>query len=518
MTTPRPYPIPADEALRLQTLQSYDILDTPNEAAFDGLVRLAALICQTPIALITLVDETRQWFKAAVGLGIRETSRDAAFCAHAIVRDGTMVVTDALADERFAHNPLVLGDPYIRFYAGSPIKAANDMNLGTLCVIDRKPRTLTADQLASLEILSRQVRDELDLRKRLLELRQSEERTRAIIRNLLGGLIVVGMNGIIESINPAAERIFGYTAEELVGQPVALLVPGDVGDPQEFLRVSHRQAIGRVTEWRGRRKNGEEFPFELSMTEFKIGEERYFAGNIRDISERRAVEKLKKEFIATVSHELRTPLTAIRGSIGLLAGGVLGELPPPARSAVAIADRNTQRLLELINDILDFERLESGRMDLHLAPQPLRPVVEQALEGVRPLADQHGISFELSGDDVEVMADAFRIGQVVVNLVSNAVKFSPPHTTVKVSISANDGKATVRVEDRGRGIPAGQVEKVFERFRQVEASDSRSKGGTGLGLAISKTIVEQHGGTIGVDSVESRGSSFWFTVPIAAKP
>lgn len=510
-----PYPIPANEAERLAALRSYDVLDTPAEAAFDGLVRLAALICQTPIALISLIDEERQWFKAAIGLDVPQTSRDVAFCAHAIADDSVMVVPDALEDRRFATNPLVLAEPNIRFYAGSPLTVGDEVRLGTLCVIDRKPRTLTADQLEALDILSRQVRDELELRKRMRELQQSEQRIQAIIHNLLGGLIVVDGHAIIESVNPAAERMFGYTEAELLGRPLSLLMPAEVPDAKGFLRQATRVALGRVTEWRGRRRAGEEFPMELSLCEFTAGDERRFAGSLRDISERHAVEKLKKEFLATVSHELRTPLTAIQGSLGLLSGGALGELPATAKSAIALADRNSERLGKLINDLLDFERLDSGRMELTLVRQPLRRIIEHAVDAVRPVAAQSGIVLEVGDGDAPVLADAFRIAQVLINLLANAVKFSPRDSTVRTSVSAANGVARVEVIDEGRGIPPSHIERIFDRFRQVEASDAREKGGTGLGLAIAKSIVEQHGGTIGVESEEGRGSTFWFTLPLA---
>ncbi|MBV9495219.1 MAG: PAS domain S-box protein [Acidobacteria bacterium] len=516
MSASRSYPIPADEARRLATLKAYDILDTPAEEAFDGLVRLAALICGTPIAVMSIIDEERQWLKSAIGMKLGETARDVAFCAHAIMKDEVMIVPDALTDERFAENPLVVGEPKIRFYAGSPLKMPDTMKLGTLCVIDRKPRTLTADQLEALEILSRQVRDELELRRRMKELRESEARTTAILDSLLGGLIVVDAFGVIESMNPAAERIFGYKEAELVGQRIDRLVPSDESDPRSFLRSAFRVAIGRITEWRGRRSNGEEFPFELSLCEFEVGDERKFSGSIRDISERHAVEKMKKEFIATVSHELRTPLTSIRGSLGLLAGGVLGELSGEARAVIDVAERNTMRLLTLINDILDFERLDSGRMDLHASVQPLRTIVEQAVDGVAPIGRQQDIRLEIEDGDATVVADAFRVQQVLVNLLSNAVKFSPPHSTVRLGIVTEGTMAKVCVSDSGRGVPETDLRRIFERFRQVEASDSRSKGGTGLGLAIAKAIIEQHGGKIGVESEEGKGSTFWFTLPLAS--
>ncbi|HZS08251.1 MAG TPA: PAS domain S-box protein [Blastocatellia bacterium] len=349
------------------------------------------------------------------------------------------------------------------------------------------------------------------------ELRASEARVRAIVENSLSGLILTDERGFIQLINPAAEMIFGYTREELVGQHLALLVPASVGtDRVRFLKASREKALGRVTEWQGQRKDGEIFPFELSFYEFNTPEGRQFVGNIRDLSERHEVDRLKKEFISTVSHELRTPLTSIRGSLSLLASGTLGEIPSEAGEMLSVASRNTVRLISLINDILDLERLESGKMEMHPVTQPLAPVFERARESVQAFADQQQIRINILPTEITVLADGDRLVQVLVNLLSNAIKFSPGGSEVTVSGVEQDGWVEVRVEDEGRGVPAEFRDKIFERFRQVDASDDRQKGGTGLGLAICRNIVEQHEGRIGVESEEGRGSTFWFRIPAKA--
>jgi PAS domain S-box-containing protein len=220
--------------------------------------------------------------------------------------------------------------------------------------------------------------------------RTSEAQTQAVVENLLEGLLVVDEQGTILSANPAAEQMFGYASWELVGQHMSLLLPRSVRDPETFLREAFARSIGRVTEWEGRRKTGDLLRFELSFFELWTPEGRRFAGSLRDISDRRKLEKMKKEFVATVSHELRTPLTSIRGSLSLLAGGALGDLPDEATDVVRIAERNTLRLIDLINDILDLERLEAGKLELDVRATPLSSIVERSLEAVRGLADQGG--------------------------------------------------------------------------------------------------------------------------------
>jgi signal transduction histidine kinase len=232
----------------------------------------------------------------------------------------------------------------------------------------------------------------------------------------------------------------------------------------------------------------------------------------------REVERLNNGFLSTASHELRTPLTSIRGSLGLLASGVLGPLSGEAEEVVAIAERNAVRLMALINDILDLERLETGTIELRFAQVPVGSILRRALESLTAFGDQDGITVEAPEVSSTIWGDADRVVQVVVNLLSNAVKFSPPGGVVTIGVWLLDGWVEFRVTDRGRGVPVAERRAIFERFRQVETSDAREKGGTGLGLAICKSIVEQHGGTIGVESEEGTGSTFWFRVGTSPGP
>ncbi len=400
-------------------------------------------------------------------------------------------------------------------FAGYPL-VVEDRLVGVMAMFATRPLTETAlDALASV---ADEIALGIDRARASQALRASEALTRAVVDNMMEALIIVDGKSVVRAMNPAAGRIFGYTAEELVGRPLSLLVPESVKkDPLLFLKEAARRSLGRITEWEGRRKNGEVFPFELALFEFQTPEGRRLGGSIRDISERREVERLKKEFVSTVSHELRTPLTSIRGSLGLLAGGVLGELPPQAAEVMAVAERNVVRLVRLINDILDLERYDTGRIEMNCETIALDSVFTRSLEAVRSFADQEGVTLEISSTDAQIWGDGDRLVQVLVNLLSNAVKFSPRGSTVHLSASREEGCALVRVRDEGRGIPSSFRAAIFERFRQVEASDARQKGGSGLGLAICKAIIEQHGGSIGVESEEGKGSEFWFRLPDSSR-
>jgi PAS domain S-box-containing protein len=376
---------------------------------------------------------------------------------------------------------------------------------------------LEAALITTSESRSQAETSRLSLEEKVQSLRVSEARTRAIIDNMLEGLITTNEFGFIESINPAAERIFGYKGEELKGQHLVILMPDLYArNAEEFLKVAYSKSIGRVTEWQGRRKNAEVFPFELLLYKFETPEGKRLAGNIRDISERKEVDRLKKEFVSTVSHELRTPLTSMHGSLSLLAAGVLGELPEEALEAVSIAERNTVRLIGLINDILDLEKLESGKMEMNYRNVSLDEIFGRSIELIRGYADQNKISIRTEPVAVSVYGDGDRLVQVLINLLSNAVKFSPDGGVVEISAEESSKWVEVRIKDHGQGIHSDFKEAIFERFRQVESSDTRQKGGTGLGLAICKAIIEQHSGMIDVESEVGKGSTFWFRVPRAS--
>ncbi|HUN79425.1 MAG TPA: HAMP domain-containing sensor histidine kinase, partial [Solirubrobacteraceae bacterium] len=249
-----------------------------------------------------------------------------------------------------------------------------------------------------------------------------------------------------------------------------------------------------------------------------IGARQYLA--LRELASAEAAlresEKVKDEFLAIVGHELRTPLTSLRGSLGLLHGGVLGELPAEAVEMLSIAIANTDRLVRLVNDILDVERLSSGRIEIRLAPVPAARLVDDATRVVQASATLAEVELDSETADLTVSADGDRVVQALVNLLGNAIKFSPPGGAITTTVVADGDWALFSVEDHGRGIPAERQESVFERFRQVDASDAREKGGTGLGLPIARGIVEHHGGRMWAQSTPGQGSTFRFTLPLLA--
>ncbi|MFP2912572.1 response regulator, partial [Pyxidicoccus sp. 3LFB2] len=355
------------------------------------------------------------------------------------------------------------------------------------------------------------------------ELSASEQRKAAILEASPDGILLLDDKGHLLELNPAAEHTFRLESARALGRDfLALALPASLpAGERERVASALDAPSGRSTRLESPclRADGSVFPAELTIARVAGDGPPRFTAFVRDITERKEVERMKNEFISTVSHELRTPLTSIRGSLGLLEGGIMGELPPQAVDMVRIARTNTERLIRLINDILDLEKMEAGKLELKLAPQECTELVEATLSGVHGMAEAAGVVLR---SDVEgtpqVKGDRDRLIQVLTNLVSNAVKFSPRGAAVTVRVlEAPAGRVRFSVVDQGPGISAEQRGRLFGRFQQLDGSDTRSKGGTGLGLAISQAIVDQHGGRIEVESEEGRGSTFSFTLE-AARP
>ena len=356
-----------------------------------------------------------------------------------------------------------------------------------------------------------------EVRQRTEEaLRQSEAKFRSLSESSPVGIFMTDIQGQCTYINPRYQVICGCTFEEALKE-------GWV----QFIHPEDRQEL--IARWSKAVSAGQEFRNELryvhkdgtlrfgrvrSAPIFSVADELIgYVGTVEDVTDSRAVETMKNEFISIVSHELRTPLTSIRGSLGLVAAGVFKNKPDAAQQMLDIAAHDTERLVRLVNDILDLERLESHNVNLVKQGCDAAKLLEQSVETVQSLATEGNITLCVESASVQVWADCDRIIQTLVNLVSNAIKFSPPETTITLSVQDQADRVLFQVKDQGRGIPTDKLDTIFGRFQQVDASDSRQKGGTGLGLAICKSIVQQHSGKIWVESVVGEGSSFYFTVP-----
>jgi PAS domain S-box-containing protein len=350
-------------------------------------------------------------------------------------------------------------------------------------------------------------------------MKASEETFRAAMEHASIGMALVEPRGRWLKVNNAMCEMLGYSATELLDTDFQSITHPD--DLKNNLELGRQLFAGTIQtyqiEKRYLRKDGHLIwcLLNVSLVRNANGSPRYFVSQIQDITARKEVDRIKSELIATISHELRTPLTAIRGSLGLVNGGAAGALPEKAAQLVEVAYRNTDRLMRIIDDILDVEKLDSGKASLELSIQPLAPLVEQAVEENRGYAQSYQVNFVVHTmfPDILVRVDPNRLLQVLANLLSNAAKFSPVAAAVEIRMSREGANVRVSVTDRGPGIPLAFRKRIFERFSQADGSDSRQKGGTGLGLTISKALIEQMGGTIGYETHPGIATAFFFDLP-----
>ncbi|QIP14675.1 response regulator [Spirosoma aureum] len=404
-------PIPTNEVQRLESLSQYNLLDTAPEIEYDRVSHIASQLCQTPIAMVSLIDRDRQWVKSFYGLAVSVIPREVSLCAHTIINEQPLIVEDTTKDIRFWDNPAVTGQPYILFYAGIPLLSATGLPIGSLCVIDHQPRQLAASQQLALQALADQVMLLMELRRTNDQLRKA--RTDAV-------------------------------------------------------ELAHQKA----------------------------------------------------HLLATLSHEIRTPLHALEGYTQLL----LDEEPHLNQQNSVLRLQTTGRtLVSLVNNILDYSKLQAGKLLLESIPFSLQELIQQALEMQAWQAKQKKLDL-VSEIDTRLPArlegDATRLLQVLLNLVSNALKFTQ---SGKVSVQAKLVSATpeavtvkMEVSDTGIGIPQSSLASLFNEYTQVSAATTRLYGGSGLGLAITRQLLELMGSTLEVNSQEGRGSTFGFslTLPI----
>jgi PAS domain S-box-containing protein len=366
-----------------------------------------------------------------------------------------------------------------------------------------------------------------------LALQNAERIQRTILNSAAYSMISTDPDGSIQMANAAAENWLRYKGAELVGSNVTIVhdarelqsrggqltramgmpVPGDY----QALVTKARYGVADEFECSYVRKDGTRFPVLLAVTALRRGDDD-LAGYLMigaDLSERHAMRKMKDEFVSVVSHELRTPLTSIKGAVGLLAGGVTGALPPKAGEMAKIAQSNVERLGRLVDDILDLQRIESGRISMDKRSCDIADLMKESAESVHLVAETESVTIVTSHCPGLIRADRERMTQAFVNLLGNAIKFSPRGGRIEFAAERTAGSVLFRVKDEGRGIPREKLETIFERFVQVDASDAREKGGTGLGLAICRSIVEQHGGRVWAESEPGRGSTFYVQLPLA---
>jgi two-component system, OmpR family, sensor histidine kinase VicK len=783
-----------DEALRIEALNQYEVLNSAPDPVLDDLTRLAAQVCSTPVAAISLIGSDRIWIKSRYGIDSSELSLGTLPCETTILGDTVYEISDARNDPDYAPDGIRIEGRSYRFYAGAPLTNPGGVTIGSLLVLDHPSRMLSPDESSGLSILAHQVITRLELNSRIRQmdraarsrqrvetaltvernfvsavldtvgalvavfdpagrivrfnracetasgydfhtlvgryawdkliprqdvpeavetferirsggfpttfenqwlnrdgslrriswsatalldtqgqvafiiatgidvtvqraaestLRESEARYRQLVEGSLGMVCTHDLRGNLLSINTHGAETLGRTGEDMIGHSLAEYIPpnrrasmqdylkkiSETGEAQGLLHLTHADGEIKVVAYRNKlivvpgrapyvlgfgvdiseqvriegrlrtltrqsesvlesvgdgiygidlegkvtvvnpaaaqmlgykpeellgrnlhaiirhsradgtpyteenspirksltnmntvrvsdeifwRKDGTSFPVEY-IARPQIETHSLESGGLKtvgvvvaftDTTERRALDRMKDEFISTVSHELRTPLTSLRGALGLLAGGALTTRPEKSQQMLDIAISNTDRLVRLVNDILDLERISSGKAELHPAICSAEDLLRRAAGIQQAGAPKPNIRIFFAAHGVNVWADPDRILQTLSNLISNAIKFSAPGSEVHLTArNLDENEALIEVRDQGRGIPADKLEHIFDRFQQGDASDSRALGGTGLGLAICRSIIQQHGGRIWATSVPDQGTTVHFTLP-----
>lgn len=526
-----------EEEKRLEALYDLEILDTSAEERFDRVVRLAAHIAGTPIALVSLVDHDRQWFKARFGLDVCETTRSVAFCDHSIQQDTPLIVSNALNDARFAKNPLVIGEPNIRFYAGFPLILSSGEALGTLCVIDTQPRILSESQTSRLVDLANVVIDELEMRRialtRAREVQDVEQsaqlirETRNFYRSILDSCneaiatyepVYSDDGSIIDFImtdaNDASCKARGMTKTQMLGQRLRTLVPElDQATFDRYVRVV---------------ETGEPIQFDDHYVDghyddwFRVSAARHSDGGLVIVlsvitEEKKSQLRLKRSrdaldsFTAAVSHDLRTPLGHIAGFVQLVQENLEGQLDDQNKEFMGYVVDGVDQMRRLIDAMQKHARLGQIAIDRHQVD--LTSLLGDVIRRSQAQINDLGASVEV---DVPYSIDADRLllDQLFTNLLNNALRYRSPKRPLTVHITAQKTPKGVDVvfADNGIGIPEQAHDKVFNLFERLTSTDQEDTG-LGIGLAMCREIVRAHGGKIEIAALDGPGTSLLISLP-----
>jgi len=537
------------EIERLKSLLSYNIIDTLKEKEFDKLAQLASIICETPIALISLIDDKRQWYKAKIGIDIEEMPKELTFCQYTIEKEELWEVEDTTKNELLKDNPNVTAENGIRYYAGLPLQCSLGYNIGTLCVADLKPKKISDKEKIALQIISEQIMILLEAKKRndklIHELRelvqQKELESQKIIEKSSEEIkmfydSISNSNGIIEmdafgkiiNSNQLIVELLGISSNNLINQPISTFFDLELNEATILRLLDTKNHILKFN------KNPDSDQWIqanfIKIENIEGGIEKLILvcqditnrihgqqelENAKNVSD--YLNKQKDQFIATVSHEIRTPINAILGFTD-----VLLEIEDDVNKVDYLSSIKTAGLglLHIVNDILDISKIEAGMLQIDETPFQLNEVVNNVISTLKLKASEKNIKLLYAIDsDVtnNLIGDKNRLNQILINIVGNAIKFTEKG---KVELRVANQKTennTIFIEfsiiDTGIGINQKKLQSIFDRFSQAEVSTSRKFGGTGLGLSISKELIDMQKGSISVQSTENVGTTFTFVIP-----
>lgn len=534
--------IPENDDDRLNALRRYRILDTPLEKAMDKVVQLMAEIFQVPVALISLVGAEQIFYKASVGMGnMRHGDRDQGLCALGVLQPECTVIENALEDHRVDNNPLVHGSFGLQFYAGAPLITSDGFLIGTVCIVDTKPRSFTAQdekvlkgmagvameqmelRLTNLEAMDAQLEINSRLEENYQALKASERRFQTILDTMAEGIGIIDKTGKLIYANSMAQRILGLSQSEIKERTYDdpkwqnLRIDGSPL-PQDEHPMSIMMNTGMAVydyEIAVQAPGAERLYISINaapIIDQETGEITGGIGTFMDVTNRRKLMQQKDEFISVASHELKTPVTSLIAAMQLLDRMKDNPKPDIMVRLIEQSNKSLKKLNGLIKDLLNSTRISEGQLRLRRTEFTIAEMISDCCQHVRTTGTHQIV---LNGDrDLKIFADEQQVVQVMVNLVNNAVKYAPASEMIYITVDREKDQAKVSVRDEGPGIAPDKLPHLFDRYYRADYSGIQFSG-LGLGLYISAAIIRKHGGEIGVNSTLGEGTTFWFTLPFA---
>ncbi|MDP1630056.1 MAG: ATP-binding protein [Caulobacter sp.] len=519
-------PYPAEDAARVAALRRLDLMDTPREEDFDGFATIISEILGVPTAMVALMDEDRQWFKAAVGAGdMTETPRDIAFCGYTILGSDVMWVEDMHLDPRFVDNPLVLGGPEVRFYVGAPLEVGGH-NVGTICALDTAPRTYDARAAALLRSVAQLVSGRIRERARAAA-------TMALLDHSTDAAMVVDQTGQILVWSHGAEVMFGWSRDEALGQSLDIISPDDMTQTHRmnfarYVAGKEGGVFDRPVELQAKRRDGALFPMEMTLAGWSQGGLRVVGVLARDATVRHAQEALllqafeaakssdqaKTRFLSNMTHELRTPLNGVLGMAQVLATTPLTEQQRRLTDTIV---NSGQTLAEMLTQVVTVSGETSRATHVVFSPTD---VLTDLADRFGAMASARGLGFRLQLDrglPATLEGDMASLQQGLTALLDNAVRFTAEGEVV-LSTTWAGRRLACTVSDTGPGFDMARLPELMQPFTQADVSATRRHDGAGLGLAIVDRVVAATGGRLDVKSTPGEGAVFMLDLPMAAVP
>ncbi|MCC7160327.1 GAF domain-containing protein [Candidatus Nomurabacteria bacterium] len=528
-------PIPENEKKRLASLYKLGLLDTKPEDRFDNITETATKIFNIPISTLTLVDAKREWFKSCIGLPVREGDRAISFCGHALLANNVFVIPDTKKDKRFKDNPMVVGKPFIRFYAGVPIMSADQNRIGVFCVKDTKPRKFSKNDKeilknlaswAELEINSRNLRlalsEQKKLQKKIIQnyksLEESKAKDEAILESIGDGLIAVDNERKIMLINKVASNLIGLNTQDILGKVITeFRLEDEKGNliPLDKRPTTISLKTGEVTRvvYYYVKEDKNKFPMAITATPIKLnGKTIGLIEIIRDVTKEKEIDKAKSEFVSIAAHQLRTPLTTVSWYTEMLLSGDV-DIKNQKKYLEEIYKGN-KTMIDLVDTLLNVSRLELGTLKMKPGPVNIKDITDSVLEELEPKILEKKIIFEKKYNQQNplIFADSKLFRIILQNLLGNAVKYVKTEGNVSLDISSQEKNTLIKISNNGIGIPKEAQPKIFSKLFRDDLAKEREPDGNGLGLYIVKSIVESSGGKVWFES-DQDNTVFYVLLP-----